>query len=521
MDHGQSAPYQFRRFGSGAVIVDISYVNSSDLGDNNGSNNTYTVAYTIGGGANRCLVLTIEGDVTADIAAPLPTVTTYNGVPMVLALPNDNFGNAGALRYNYIYYLLEASLPVAGTYNFIVTFAGTQIIILSCAEYNGVGWLDSVARHNSGGAAVTSLTSSITTRTDNSWIVVLEQHNGGATVAGSGLTLRVNNAHFVQPAILDSNGPLTPVGSKSVTTTSASALTAHTLISLAPATATIPSAAFLARTSGFGPLRTAAYTSLINTLVANSVWAKLDALYLLATLNEATSWLNLVSTSFSLTKNGTPTFVVDQGYAGDDTNTPVTKYLDTGYVPASAHGVFTLDWGHISAWSNTNLQSANSGGGCLLGLYEGGGGGGDAHTRIVPWTSANTLIYAINGTGDGSVASTTAAGFWVSSRLMGNITVAYKNATVLATDSATGVPTDLSTSTSSIVLLALGAISASPQNGSANQMAFASIGGNLAALDVTNLYNALNTYHALLPFGSDPVASSGTTTYHWNLGVNV
>ena len=68
--------------------------------------------------------------------------------------------------------------------------------------------------------------------------------------------------------------------------------------------------------------------TLIDGLVADGVWAKLDALYVLAQQNATDARLNLVGTNYTLT--GTPTFTAYQGFTGG------TGFLDTGFNPATA-----------------------------------------------------------------------------------------------------------------------------------------------------------------------------------------
>ncbi len=135
---------------------------------------------------------------------------------------------------------------------------------------------------------------------------------------------------------------------------------------------------------------------------------------------------------------------------------------------------------------------------------------GNDSSVLRPWYSDGNLygIVASDTTGF-SAASTAASGFWAVSREGVAVNTVYKNGTVFATDTTADGLASLSGSSVSIALLAVNDTSAGFRRGSANQMAFASIGGLLTAVDVTNLYNALNTYHALLPFGPDSSGGGG------------
>jgi hypothetical protein len=100
---------------------------------------------------------------------------------------------------------------------------------------------------------------------------------------------------------------------------------------------------------------TTAYTNLICNLVTDGIitgtmagsgsgatacGSLLDALYIFATKDETTASLNLCSTSYSITKNGTFTFTADTGWAGDGLSGSI---LSTGFIPVSASGNFALN----------------------------------------------------------------------------------------------------------------------------------------------------------------------------------
>ena len=92
-------------------------------------------------------------------------------------------------------------------------------------------------------------------------------------------------------------------------------------------------AAYLGRTTGGTEGGNAVnITTLICGLVTDGVWAKLDAFYVLAQQNQTDALLNLVSTSYSLTATGTPTFTSYVGFAGFSSS----AYFDTGFNPTTA-----------------------------------------------------------------------------------------------------------------------------------------------------------------------------------------
>jgi hypothetical protein len=86
---------------------------------------------------------------------------------------------------------------------------------------------------------VTSLATSLTPAADNCWIALMEHARGATPTAGAGATLRVADAANTTWGLFDSNGPITPPSSYSMTTNRASATfaTGHILASFAPISA--------------------------------------------------------------------------------------------------------------------------------------------------------------------------------------------------------------------------------------------------------------------------------------------
>src|SRR5258706_10799563 len=112
--------------------------------------------------------------------------------------------------------------------------------------------------------------------------------------------------------------------------------------------------AFLARTSGLDSTHITAYTNLLNGLDTDGLTSKLDMLHVYATQDSTTALLNLVSSSFTGTANGSPTFTADRGFTG--TASSSTIYIDTGFNPSTAGGQYAQDAAHLSAWCLTNIS---------------------------------------------------------------------------------------------------------------------------------------------------------------------
>jgi hypothetical protein len=155
------------------------------------------------------------------------------------------------------------------------------------------------------------------------------------------------------------------------------------------------SQAYLARTVGGNEGGNAAnITALIDGLVADGVWSKLDAFYLPAQQNATDALLNLVGTSYPLT--GTATFTTYQGFSGFSGSA-----LDTGFNPTTASSPkFTQDSASISGWSY------NGGNGALISNNP-----SPANAAILVNTFSNDYT-DVNNVGGGGPPDYIASGGW-------------------------------------------------------------------------------------------------------------
>jgi hypothetical protein len=246
---------------------------------------------------------------------------------------------------------------------------------------------------------------------------------------------------------------------------------------------------FIARTSALDTAHKTAVDTLICNLVTDGVWAKLDALYVFATNSSANALLNLVSSTYNATANGSPSFAADAGFTGVDSSTTVD--VDTGFNPNTAtvggcSGVpcFLLNSAHISAWSNTNTTSGVSGGVMM------GAGSTGTNTHFFPKYSGGSGSFEVNTLTAISVAVANSTGHFVNNRTGASAVQAYRNASSIVT----GTTASVSLPASTIAVLADNSAVSGIQFGAANQVMAASIGGGLASGDVTNLCHELNTY---------------------------
>ncbi len=186
----------------------IAFVGAADLG-NNGGSGTLSTSYTCGSGSNRLLVVAIQGNTGSDSV----TGATYNGNALTLAAKTAPVG--GGSRWCYLYYLLG---PATGSNTLAIT-TSAGFILAGAADYSGVeqsGQPDATATKQSATSAA-SITQSITTTTNNTWVVMTCGGYRGniPPAAGTGSTRRTYDATFGTYGLFDSNADV-PTGSYSM-----------------------------------------------------------------------------------------------------------------------------------------------------------------------------------------------------------------------------------------------------------------------------------------------------------------
>ena len=245
-----------------------------------------------------------------------------------------------------------------------------------------------------------------------------------------------------------------------------------------------PAADFIARTTGMDGTHVTAFTNLINGLVSDGIWAKLDMLHVYATNSSANALLNLVGNVYNGTTAGSPTFTADRGFRGAEAS--ATMYIDTGFNPATASSPkFTLNSAHISAWAADNAAPGYSQY-AIMGLA-----GSSADTLIIPRSQfGGDTRYSVNNSTQIIVVRATQEGYFLANRSASNAVQGYKNGASDGTGSATasglinGTFTTLSTN-----LAGTG-----NHFGGPHQCAMASIGASLTGTEVGNFYTRLRTY---------------------------
>lgn len=183
-----------------------------------------TASLALGAESNRIVIGVVS------VGNTLDSTPTFNGTNMTLA--KEQFNGSGYAR---IYYLLEASLPGAGSYNFSVDPNGATYGCMAVFYiYNAKQAAPEADASGTGSSSTPS--TNITTVTDNAWVVDCCNEIGGVSgTAGAGQTERFDD-YSTSRGFVVSTKPVASAGLTSLSwTLSASSQYAHVLAAFAPA----------------------------------------------------------------------------------------------------------------------------------------------------------------------------------------------------------------------------------------------------------------------------------------------
>lgn len=201
-----------------------------------GSTSPQTYSHTTSG-SDRILFVSIftQGSVTG---------VTYNGVAMT------ELGTTSYSTPTGVSYLFMLVNPASGANNVVVTHSGSFTASVA-ASYTGAKQTDqpdaAAVTNTTGAGTATSLSTTITTVADNSWLVTsTATESGSALTAGAGAFLRQTGSN-IAVALFDTNGAVTPAGVTSMTVDAASATEiCMVTASFAPSVAAATSSNFFA-----------------------------------------------------------------------------------------------------------------------------------------------------------------------------------------------------------------------------------------------------------------------------------
>lgn len=223
--------------------------------------------------------------------------------------------------------------------------------------------------------------------------------------------------------------------------------------------------------------------ALVQGLIADGIWQKLDRLWILAAENSQSALIDLVALDQATAVNS-PTFTADRGYAGDG----VTSYVDTTFNPLTQGVTYQKDSAHIGVWDLTDRAGSTV---VATGIQ-------DSLTtfssELFPYTAIapGGLTMRINcGSGNiDTVANNSSLGFLIAQRNDSSTQQGFYNGTSLGTlgpHTSDGPPSRVFYigGTNYDNTLALG---------TTDQIGIASYGGELTTAQASSFYSRLLTY---------------------------
>lgn len=216
--------------------------------------------------------------------------------------------------------------------------------------------------------------------------------------------------------------------------------------------------------------RAAAYDRLVRALIAAGVWARLDALYILAAHDAQAARLNWRAAAYDLTAVGGMTFAPQRGYQGDGS----TGYLSSGFNPTTAQApLFAQNDAHMGLWSLTDGVAA---------AHDMGAG-----NSSLAMLATTTTFQARGNSGAASGTSSTGLGHLMWSRADASNVARYRDGAAHSTTAQASVAP-------SNYAFRVGGYLTSTASYSARQIAAAHWGAALDATQTEALYNALRRY---------------------------
>jgi hypothetical protein len=242
------------------------------------------------------------------------------------------------------------------------------------------------------------------------------------------------------------------------------------------------SSAWFARATSLDTAHHNAYDDLICGGVTDGWWANLssNALWILRTNSLNNAILNLANSSFTLSVQGSVTFVADSGVTSDGS----TGYYKTGYTLGSS-GALTQNSGALAACPTATANVTENSIGAL------NGAGTVADEIVEVGGSSVTLGFLSNVTG--ASVGTTSAHLWMISRTSSTLATLYEDGTAQATDSTASVGNP---GLEAYVLARNN--NGTADNFTAHQHVMAMIGSGFTSTDANNFRSRISTYMATI-----------------------
>lgn len=243
------------------------------------------------------------------------------------------------------------------------------------------------------------------------------------------------------------------------------------------------STAWLARTSGLSGTETTAYDTMICGMVTDGVWSLLDTFYIFATNTQTTALLNLISTSFTGTTNGTVSFSADHGYTGDAS----TFYIDTGWKPTNGpnytQNAASYGWYNLTSNTTGDGQTAMGEDTVNFDIF------------CIPRNASGNFQCAVNESSPSLVvANANKQGSYLLSRTTSVHIDVYKNGANILSNNALA---SLAIAASNNFIFADNS-GAPARNFTSDQFSAAFTGGAMSATQAANFLSRLNAYMTAL-----------------------
>lgn len=165
------------------VFPIIEFDSGSSAGAQNNNNLSWT--HTIGSGNNRLLVVGVFGKDSNSNSLEIGSVK-YNNIAMKPVDGSGKSAGSGSLIKTELYYLLDANLPVSGSYNVAATYSGNVAEISAGAiSLRNVQQLPREAVVSNSQTSTNYISTNITTLTNGAWVVDIVGCNNTGTFSAA------------------------------------------------------------------------------------------------------------------------------------------------------------------------------------------------------------------------------------------------------------------------------------------------------------------------------------------------
>ena len=241
---------------------------------------------------------------------------------------------------------------------------------------------------------------------------------------------------------------------------------------------------YLDRATGMDTAHNNAAIALIDGLVADGLWSKLDAIYTLATDTKAHAKENLRSSSYTLGEVDTVAFTVDEGCVSSG-----TSYFTTGFIPSSAGGQFSRNSASFGGYSRTD-QTGNAD------IVMLGAQGATAYA-LLSSKNAGGPVQALNDLGWLVGSVTNGQGMTIGTRTSSVDVAIYKNGNVTPNISD-GASSSLGIPEFEFYVIACNVSGTAGKHNSTLQTAVVFWGSGMTATQTSNMAGRINTYMTAL-----------------------